>query len=590
MNDFLSSPMVLSVENYSLRLALGGVLICVIVLLAAWSLRRLAEAVRYGVLFGGMIGLLALPALIAIATLTPNAADEEIVKIPVEMLPEFLDRPAPEAVAEAAAPSGIIFLTMMWLLGVMIGLIRLARGSWTHSRAIVCRPWSAPFWTPSRQAQLAKQLGLPAFPAVNVAPAAPMPMVAGLWRPVIVLPEATLGTWTPAQLEAILLHEAAHIARRDPWALLAQRLAIVLFWWCPLVHRLSRRLNELRENICDDYALEGPCDHISYAEILVQSAERLLSLKPVTSTLALLDSAQGGLEARITRLLEREKKPMTKLSWLGKTVGAAILVGACLLATGATAFSGGQPQTPKKIQIKILIDGKEVELRELNIGDLVDKAKKKADQAQAKPEWKVRHTEAQPKPDPRIEELVKQAEAIKPGSGAEIRRALQGMPKPGEPVKYRTILVDGKKVEKLPPPPGAAGKGIIVLRIQDGQLQLNEADLKKLLEHQKKDALKEADIMKLLELHLNLEKHLKPPVAGWVPDKPPQPPVPPTPKGKNKKELDLEFRFIDPIAKEAKKPAVNVPAPDTEALRRQLERLTAELQELRRRLDADKAK
>jgi beta-lactamase regulating signal transducer with metallopeptidase domain len=108
-----------------------------------------------------------------------------------------------------------------------------------------------------------------------------MPMVLGLLRPTIVLPEQSPASWDQAKWQAILLHEAAHIARRDPWALLAQRVAILLFWWCPLVHLVGRRLNALRENICDDYALEGPCDQIAYAELLVESAERFVEVKTV---------------------------------------------------------------------------------------------------------------------------------------------------------------------------------------------------------------------------------------------------------------------------------------------------------------------
>src|SRR5262249_30407406 len=163
----------------------------------------------------------------------------------------------------------------------------------------------------------ANKLGLRRFPDVWISPAAPMPMVMGLWRPTIVLPEPAPASWDQAKWQAILLHEAAHIARRDHRALLAQRLAVCLFWWCPPAHLIGRRLNALRENICDDHALEGPCDQISYAELLVESAERFLEVKTMPVPLALLDSARGGLEARVTRLLQKEKRPMIKLTWLG---------------------------------------------------------------------------------------------------------------------------------------------------------------------------------------------------------------------------------------------------------------------------------
>src|SRR4030095_16772890 len=90
------------------------------------------------------------------------------------------------------------------------------------------------FGTEDVNSQLAAKLGLRQFPEVYVSPAAPMPMVVGLWRPSIVLPQQAPGAWRQPQWEAVLLHEGAHVARRDPWAALVQRLAIILFWWCPL--------------------------------------------------------------------------------------------------------------------------------------------------------------------------------------------------------------------------------------------------------------------------------------------------------------------------------------------------------------------
>ena len=173
-------------------------------------------------------------------------------------------------------------------------------------------------------------------------------MVVGIWRPTIVLPESAPATWEQPQWEAVLLHEAAHIARGDHWAALAQRIAVIQFWWCPLVYRLARRLNELRENICDDCAVQGDGDRLAYAELLVESAEHFVGRRAVLVPLGLLDRAHGGLEARVSRLLEKERPTMTKLSLPGKLLGAAVLAAACLLTTVGTAFSGGQPPAQKK--------------------------------------------------------------------------------------------------------------------------------------------------------------------------------------------------------------------------------------------------
>src|SRR6202011_527902 len=118
-------------------------------------------------------------------------------------------------------------LLALWVLGTMIGIGRLLHALWKQNRALAGLPWRPGFWTDDRQAHLARQLGLRRFPAVHLSAAVPMPMVIGIWRPTIVLPEPAPATWGQPQWEAVLLHEAAHIARGDHWAALAQRIAVM---------------------------------------------------------------------------------------------------------------------------------------------------------------------------------------------------------------------------------------------------------------------------------------------------------------------------------------------------------------------------
>ena len=362
---------------FALLVALSGGGASALALLGAHLLRRRSAPLRYGVLFGGTVGLLASPALVGVGFSLPDAfasVSEETVRIPAERLSDFLAVPETPAVVTDVAWKWTDLIgnivVGIWILGAAIGLLRLVVGLWKQRRIVVSNDWQADWWTEERRQVLAEKVGLRAFPRVCVSPVAPMPMVAGLWRPIIVLPEKMPASWTQPQWEAVLLHEAAHIARCDPWAMLAQRVAVLAFWWCPLVHLLARRLNDLREAICDDYALEGPCDCLAYAQLLVETAERLVDLQTCPAPVGLLDSARGGLEERITRLLEKEKRSMTKLSFSGKLLGASVLVAACMSITAATAFSQAPPPQ-KKVQIKIVIDGKEIDLSDVDLQEVL---------------------------------------------------------------------------------------------------------------------------------------------------------------------------------------------------------------------------
>ena len=660
MSEYLSLQAIEQVQSFALRVAISGVCICAAVLITARLLRHRSHPLRYGILFAGIIGLLALPVLVGAGYGVPasvwdtDTAEDEIIKVPLESLPDLLhSQPNPiegsPEVPSMIAPVLGAGLVGLWTLGTAIGLVRLLRALWKQTRIFAGAPWCADFWTDDLKAQLAQKLGLRTFPPVHVSPITPMPMVLGLWRPRIVLPEQAHASWKQAQWEAILLHEGAHIARRDPWAVLAQRVAVMLFWWCPLVYLITRRLNELRENICDDYALEGPCDQLGYVELLVASAERLIDLKSVPIPLALLDSARGGLEARVMRLLDKERKPMTRLSLAGKLLGAGFLVAACLVTTAATALSQGQTQPARKVQIKIIIDGKEIDLSDLKLLEAIetvqrlptdkptksakavpggDTAKEKGaafvgesilvtsdgkmltiidartgkilhqiDQSKATAE-DVRFAYKRlvyVKPDPRIEELVKQAEAIKPGSGAEIRKALQGAAKPDmhwAPVPRDLPVVPGQKINKTPEAgirlwDVKDGKKIIILSVEGGKVvQLTEQDLKKLLDAPRfllgSDARKHPPETK---------KPMAPkgpltvptPAAPGIAPVPTAPALPPGPsRAPNTKGPGIGVGAKGPLTAPA--PAAN----EMESLRRQLERITAELHDLRKRLDASK--
>ena len=697
MTTFESLSIPMEFQAYALQAAIGGLGVCAVVLTVARCLRRRAEPLRYAVLFAGVIGLLAVPMLVGLGRLCQDALPafaapppDEVVKFPAEMLPALLE-PSPTEPAAPAEPSMNVWeilgaaLVVLWLAGTLTGVCRLLIAFAKQRRALVGSPWSAGFWTDELKARLARQLGLKRFPAVHRSPAVPMPMVVGLWRPRIVLPDPAPAAWQQPQWEAVLLHEAAHIARGDPWAVLAQRVAVILFWWCPLVYPLSRRLHQLRENICDDLALQGACDRISYAQVLVESAEHFLTVTAIPVPVGLLDSTRSGLETRVSRLLEEERPKMTKLSMPGKLLGAALLVTACLLTTGGTALSGGQPPPQKKILIKIIVDGKEIDLTDPALFELIAATQRKAaeeQRAQAvralgvgederakalnvlfdakaavqtggkdlvkelafspdgktlvvgdgkkvialgadgrflasgdgkKLVWMDSKTgkiiaqyeqpstpsyqpdlkgyyqllAAQPghaaKADPRIEELVKQAEAIKPGSGAEIRKALQAAPKADDKsgkdawvTKPPTAAVRlWEEVHKAKP--GEAGKKIIVIQIEDGKvIQLNDADLRKLLDK---------------EIRLHIEKspyspgggirlHINEPASK--------------PKVDEKQKAEEKVRAIDSANKAiqsygaTKKAAPGQPAPDLESLMRQVERLNAELDALRKRLEEGK--
>ncbi|GEM_PF-1153789 len=99
------------------------------------------------------------------------------------------------------------------------------------------------------------------------------PVLVGFRRPRLYLPEGW-AAWPEDQLRGILAHELAHLRARDPYVLVLQTLALVLFGLNPLVWVMYTRLTHLRELRCDEAALEQTgIDPVAYSRLLYAFVE-----------------------------------------------------------------------------------------------------------------------------------------------------------------------------------------------------------------------------------------------------------------------------------------------------------------------------
>jgi hypothetical protein len=113
----------------------------------------------------------------------------------------------------------------------------------------------------------------------------------------ILLP-ADFSTWSTTKREAVLAHEAAHLARRDFFVQLAASVHCTLFWFSPFAWWLQSKLAEIAESASDEAAVQRLNDPFMYAEILVDVARRAAGAP------LLVAMAKGPLiQQRIDRIL-----------------------------------------------------------------------------------------------------------------------------------------------------------------------------------------------------------------------------------------------------------------------------------------------
>jgi beta-lactamase regulating signal transducer with metallopeptidase domain len=152
--------------------------------------------------------------------------------------------------------------------------------------------------------RLSERLGLNKTVKLAESGLAKVPMTIGYLKPVILLPIGTLSGVPPQQIDAILLHELAHILRKDYLLNIIQSVIELLFFYHPLTWWLSGLIRQEREHICDDLAVEINQDHINYIKALT-TMEELNSRSPLLANA--MTGSKKKLLMRVKRLLTPAK-------------------------------------------------------------------------------------------------------------------------------------------------------------------------------------------------------------------------------------------------------------------------------------------
>jgi beta-lactamase regulating signal transducer with metallopeptidase domain len=192
-------------------------------------------------------------------------------------------------------------LFVLYAAGVLVLLVRLSREPivlrrlTSTSREIGDAAWRRLFDEAARQSQVGRPVRLLQSAGEL------MPMTYGTRRPTIVLPASADG-WTDDRRRAVLLHELAHVARRDCFVQKLTSLACALYWPHPGVWWAARRLRTERELACDDLVLAAGAGPREYAGHLLDLA-RSLGAVPAPAT-ALGMARARHLEQRLLAVLD----------------------------------------------------------------------------------------------------------------------------------------------------------------------------------------------------------------------------------------------------------------------------------------------
>ncbi|MBL8819982.1 MAG: M56 family metallopeptidase [Planctomyces sp.] len=221
---------------------------------------------------------------------------------------------------------------VIWAAGTLLVLFKLAAGT----RRVACfRSSSSPVTDSAWHGladELRQRLGLKTVVELLEHPGDVVPLTLGVMRPAIVLPRQAR-EWSDRLKRTVLLHELAHVRRRDVAYQWFGRLTCALYWFHPLAWWGLRRLRQEREQACDDLVIHCGERATEYAEDLVVVAKNFQDQCGLVCAVAM--ASHGSLEARIRSIFDADV--IRSHAPLGRLLGLALILLIVFSTAGVSA-------------------------------------------------------------------------------------------------------------------------------------------------------------------------------------------------------------------------------------------------------------
>lgn len=207
----------------------------------------------------------------------------------------------------ASKPSLLgVDLTKYWLTGACTFAIYLSYQLYILKRWVA---HSNPVWSGHLYDELefaTRSSKMKKMPALRLSTEAHSPVITGILKPTIILPEYA-ANWNSDTLRMVFLHELEHLQRKDLWVSLAAQITCILHWWNPFLWLLKRHLRDQCEFAVDARLISKGVNKKTYIQALCDVSEETLRHRPLLEP-ALSMAYRASLRSRVKSLLATSKK------------------------------------------------------------------------------------------------------------------------------------------------------------------------------------------------------------------------------------------------------------------------------------------
>jgi beta-lactamase regulating signal transducer with metallopeptidase domain len=275
------------------------------------------------------------------------AVQAPLAAAPVDLTPMEIPPPSAAGPLQITAGAGLIAIFAIWSTLSLFRIAQIVR-SYRYLRGIKQRSRGV---SPEQILNFNYWLlacGIDRTARLLVSSEIVSPMAVGFRRPAVIVPESLLNEFSPDELDHVILHELAHIARYDDWTNLFARMIGALLPIHPVAVWVAKNIEQDREIACDDWVVAMTGQARPYAASLTRLFELCSARRRQLLATGMADRASH-LGERIEALLRAGRDFAPRVSLMRVALGAAILLG--LVFAGAQmphwiAFAQERPVPP----------------------------------------------------------------------------------------------------------------------------------------------------------------------------------------------------------------------------------------------------
>ena len=304
-------------------------------------LHRARARARYWVCMTSWSAVLVLPLL---SFITIFAWPEEMVAVPAPASAPLVSIPH--------SPTAATLIVALWMIWVGVRLIQLANAT-ARVRRVRNRSRSFPFAIDARLHHWTRVKAEGRHTRLVVSDDIRAAAVIGCGSPVIAVAPTVIERLTPDELDRVVIHEWAHVQRRDDLGEVVQRIARVIAGWHPAVWWLGRQLHVEREAACDEIAVTLTGSSKRYASCLLKLAGLPVQRQSASPALGMLSSPV--VSTRIQRIVDYHHHASPAWSTNAAGIGIVLLAGASCAIGSVRVVQAAQVPSPERIPPRAVV-------------------------------------------------------------------------------------------------------------------------------------------------------------------------------------------------------------------------------------------